>query len=282
MKEENKQQLIRRLSSLSLCFYLLGALFFWMSLGIVLAEYPGSETAFNRINDRLVLDWLLSSGKQDRWLAVWFLVLCLLNLALLVNLVFCLAAGLWKRIFSNGRIKQVLLFVMHLLIIGILLGHLVNMGVGFKQGWIKMTPGQAVALPDGYGLVLESVCFVPNPELLKKEKKAAHEALTQERFKIQENYVEVLLTKNNKPIGGGRVHMLAPLKIGSLRVTLRRFFVAQNHSNASVGAVLAVARNPVHEAFFLVYALMILCLLAYILAGRVSRPACLNHSKPQG
>ena len=140
------------------------------------------------------------------------------------------------------------------------------MVVGFKQEGIKLTAGESVTLPDGTRLTLEAVHFTADPDLLKNQGKGSHAEMRRDRFRVAENYVRVRLAKDGKPIGQGPVYMLSPLKTGGLRVTLRRFFLAKNHPDQPVGAILTAARNPVHEAFFLTYALMILCLGAYILA----------------
>lgn len=266
MNSDPRAPLIHRLASISLSFYLIGALFAWLAGGIVLTLFPEPEAAIYGMNDRLVLNWLLEAKDRPVWLLGWFLGLCLLNFFLVVNLAGCLTVTLWKRLFINGRLKSVLLFALHIIILAIMAGHLANMLVGFKQEGIKLTAGETAPLPDGYGLVLEAVHFTADPNLLKNEGKGSHAEMSRDRFKIANNYVRVRLTQEGEDIAGGLVHVLSPLKAGSLRVTLRRFFIAKNHPDQPVGAILTAAKNPIHETFFLTYALMIFCLLAYILS----------------
>jgi hypothetical protein len=265
MTTEARPLLIHHLASISLSFYLVGALFVWLAAGIVLTLFPETEAAIYQMNDRLVLDWLTHPDARHWWLVGWFLVLCLLNFFLAVNLVCCLGITLWKRLFINGKLKSCLLFALHVIVIGILAGHLANMVVGFKQERIKMTPGETIALPNGYSLILETVHFTADRSLLKKEGKESRQEMSRDRFKIADNYIRVALSRDGEPVGSGPVHVLSPLKIGSLRVTLNRFLAAKNLPNHPVGAMVTVAKNPIHEAFFLIYGLMILCLLAYIL-----------------
>lgn len=261
-----RPSLIQRLAAIRLSFHLILALFVWLAAGIVLTLFPATDAAVYRMNDRVVLDWLLHPQDRPAWLVWWLLGLCLLNFFLVVNLVCCLGVTLWKRLFFNGKSKSSLLFALHVIIIFILGGHLANMVVGFKQEGIKLTAGESVALPDGTRLTLEAVHFTADPDLLKNQGKGSHAEMSRDRFRVAENYVRVRLAKDGETIGAGPLYMLSPLKTGSLRVTLRRFFLANDHPDQPVGAILTAAQNPVHEAFFLTYALMILCLGAYILA----------------
>ncbi len=247
-------------------FWLIGALLVWLAAGIVLTLFPETDTAIYQMNRRLILDWLLTAKDRPAWLAAWFLVLCLLNFFLVVNLVCCIGVTLWKRLFLNDKWKNSLLVVLHIMVIGILAGHLANMGIGFKQEGIKLLPGTSVHLPEGYCLHLASVNFTADTAILKKQGKSARHEMNRDRFKIAENYIRITLTRHGRPVADGPVHLLSPLKTGDLRITLRRFFLAENHPDQPVGAIVTAAKNPIHEVFFLTYALMIFCLLLYILA----------------
>ncbi len=251
----------------------MGALILWLFLGIFLARCPATDMAIHQMNDRLILEWLFNPETRDWRVVGWFLGFCLLNLFLFINLLACSATSLWNRMFfNNDKTKKRLLFVIHGLIALIMFGHLANMVIGYKYSWIKMTPGDEFALPNGAALYLSNVNYAVPVKFLKMDRHKARKQLGREIFNIKDNYVSVRLTRNNRGIAKGNLYMLKPLKVDSLRVTLNRFFLPENSRENSVGAILTVSKNPIHEAFFLTYALTIACLLIYLITCKQASP----------
>ena len=272
------KRIIDRLSSLSLCFYLLAALILWLAIGIFLARFPETDQVIHEMNDKLVLDWLLAPETKDWRIISWFTGFCILNLLFFINLALCSVTNLWNRIFlNNNKTKNTLLFAIHILIALIMLGHLTNMVIGFKKSWIKLAPGDSYALPDGYALELKAVHYTSPLKLLKMDHHEARKLMSRDRFDINANYVTVGLARNHKKIDTGRIYMLKPYKTNDFRLTLNRFFLPKKSDGASVGAILTVAVNPIHEGFFLIYALTIGCLLIYILLHK-DRPRLILKS----
>src|SRR6056297_157427 len=266
-------RIISRLASFSLAFYLMGALVLWLFLGIFLARCPATDPAIHQMNQKLILDWLFDAETMDWRVVGWFLGFCLLNLFLFVNLAACTATSSWNRMFfNNDKTKKRLLFVIHGLIALIMIGHLANMGIGYKYSWIKMAPGDSFALPNGAALTVSDVNYAVPVKFLKMDRHEARKQLGREIFDIKENYVSVRLTRYNREIAKGNLYMLKPLRVGPLRVTLNRFFLLENKGENAVGAILTVSKNPIHEAFFLIYALTIVCLLIYLITCKQASP----------
>ena len=262
------KRIIDRIAALSTAFYLLAALILWLAVGIALARLPQTESVFEQMNRQLILEWLMDPAPKDRRVLAWFIGLCLLNLALFVNLLLCSLTRLSKRPITGKRAKSRLLFFIHILVLFIMLGHLTNMGVGYKYAHIRMAPGTSHTLPSGDTIFLERVHYALPVKYLTMDPHEARQSLTRKRFDIEQNYAGLRLIRENGETSAGTVYRLKPLKDGPLRITLNRFFLAEKPPQARVGAVLTVAENPIHEAFFLIYAFTILCFLIYLIIYR--------------
>jgi hypothetical protein len=274
MMDQSIKRTIDRIAALSVTFYLLAALIGWLAVGIALSRMQGTGELLKQMNQELVLDWLLGAGPADWPIVAWFLILCLLNALLFANLLFCSATQLAGRLFSRGRPnrpKAALLFLIHILVLLILLGHLANLAVGSKSAHMRFAPGASRTLENGYRLHLEAVHYAPPVKYLKMDPHEARSRLSREKFDIHENYARIRVTRNGSESAAGRVFLLSPLKKGALRVTLNRFFLAEDSAEPSVGAVLTFAVNPIHEAFFMAYAALIGSLLLYLLVQREPR-----------
>ncbi len=272
MSRNTGKKLTKKLSSIQLCFWLLALIILWLAAGIALALHPATGDAVYGMNKQLVIDWLLQSENPDWRAAAWLLVFCLLNLLLFINMSLCLALNLLKRILFSAKLKNSLLTVIHVLVLFVMLGHLANMAVGFKQERIKMTPGSVLDLPGGYMVELNSVHFAADLRLLTMDRHKARQEMTRDRFDLKENFADISVFRGRLEKAGKRIHIMEPLKLGSFRVTLNRFFAADKNGEKHAGAVITVSRNPIHEWFFLIYALMILSFLAYTAVCIISGP----------
>lgn len=262
------KRIVEKLAALSLTFSLLAALILWLGLGILLTRLPAADPVFARMNQQLVLEWLLGPEKKPWWIVVWFIGFCLLNLGILLNLLACCATNLVYRPAFFNRLKNLLLLVIHILVIVIMLAHAANMGIGYKHAGIRMPRGETFKLPNGGTLRLADVGYALPAKYLRMDPHEARRELTRERFDISRNYARLQWTGPDGRTAGGKLHRLQPLRIDSLRITLNRFYLASNSPEPRVGAILTVARNPVHEAFFLVYAVTIACLMLYAVLQR--------------
>ena len=268
MDNQAMKRIIDRIAALSTAFYLLAALILWLAVGIALARLPQTESVFEQMNRKLILEWLMDASPKDWQVLAWFIGLCLLNLALFVNLLLCSLTRLSKRPITGKRAKSRLLFFIHILVLFIMLGHLANMVVGYKYAHIRMAPGTSHTLPNGDTIFLDHVHYACPVKYLMMDPHEARQSLTRERFDIEQNYAGLRLIRENGETSAGTVYRLKPLKDGPLRITLNRFFLAEKPPQARVGAVLTVAENPIHEAFFLIYAFTILCFLIYLIIYR--------------
>lgn len=274
------KRIIHNLAALSLTFSLLAALILWLAIGIALARLPATDPVFARMNQHLILEWLLGPEKNPWWSVAWFIGFCLLNLGILLNLLACCATSLPNRLAFPNRLKNRLLLVIHILVIVIMLAHAANMGIGYKHAGIRMPPGATYTLPNGGTLRLADVGYALPPKYLRMDPHEARRELTRKRFDISRNYARVQWTGPNGGTAGGKLHRLQPLRIESLRITLNRFYLAEKNPEPRVGAILTVARNPVHEAFFLVYAVTIACLMLYAVIQRQNPGRRLAARKP--
>jgi hypothetical protein len=268
---------VKRLSSLSLTLWSLGATGLFLVAGMVLAQAPPFARAMAGMNQVLVWDWLWASaggGAARGLVALWFLGLCGAVGLLVANLAACTWTRLLPRLRAGARLHSWLLLLAHVLMILILLGHLSQMILGFKQEGIRLLPGQARELPGGLHLAVEEVRFVDDPGLLNLPYRRARRAHTTEVIHPRRNLARVVLSRP----GGGRaraeLRLMEPWSAGSLRLTLSEFFRAGPAASPRVGAVLTAVRNPFTGLFFAAYLAWIAVYLLLTLQafGRKSPP----------
>jgi len=270
-----KKSFITHLGSIRLCFFLLAALIAWLFAGIWLDGSPATKDAVLQMNDRLITDWLLDPKNPDWRVTAWFLGFCILSLALFINLACCTMTTVINFTRHRNDFRHYTLLIIHVFMGLIMAGHVADMTMGYKFSRLKMLPGQSYDLPDGFSVALGKVTFAPEKDVLKMKRHDARHLLTRDKFKIKDNYIHVTVTKKGRVQAAGNVYMLSPLKHGSLRVTLKHFFVPKKTSAAPVGAILTIAKNPIHEAFFILYALMIAGMLLYTLSCSIKpEPPC--------
>jgi hypothetical protein len=271
--------IIQAFSSLTTAFYLLAAQVFWLLTGMILAGIPPTEEGIHRMNREIVIDWLFSQALADRQVLAWFIGLCLLNLLLFANIVFCSATQLLQRARRIRSARGLLLFLLHILVLLIMAGHAANMTTGFKQAEIPLTRDAPLEIRGGTVIELEDVHYRAPLAYLDMKQNERHR-LGRKEFAMEKNFALLRLTQSGGGEFTGRLHLLQPWELGALRITLNRFFLSKTSPDTQVGVVVTVAKNPLHEIFFLVYAVFILSLILYLMlsAGRTGKDEALGLS----
>jgi hypothetical protein len=284
---------MKRLSSLVLTLYALGAVVLCLAVGLVLAQVRPYSAAMSGMNHGMLLAWLLAGGggaPGAKLLVSWFLALCAAVGVLVLNLCACTWTRLLPRLKNGSRFDYWLLILSHVLMILVLLGHLSEMTLGFKEEGVKLLPGQSQTLPGDLRLTVERVHFVNNPGLLNLSYRQARQALTTKTFNRAENTVRIALWQGSQRLASGDLHILEPLQAAGVRLTLTDFFkhgsgmglakcVCLPGGNAGppsgtgtglrmvshgtlpsgpedksrVGAVLTITYNPLTKVFFAAY-----------------------------
>jgi hypothetical protein len=255
---------IRFLSSMRFAFWSIVVLIAWFLLGAILYKTDAFAGTFHSMNDQMILDWLMQYARADEFVLIWFIGLCICALAVSLSFAFCSATTLLKNVLKlKNKLSSSLLFVMHFMFILIVLFHALSMVVGFKYGYRKAFSGETIVFPGDYRLLVDSVYFVNDPAVLKDKKSYSKIRMTKENFSIGENSIDVSLYKGDKLIGHGQSYFLKPMVVNDIRITIEKFFLAENGRASEVGVVLCLSRNPLLWPFFIVYGLSVLLLAVY-------------------
>ena len=261
--------MMKALSSLTLTLYALGALVLCLAVGMILAQAPPYSQAMPAMDQGLILDWLLdqlAQGQGVSLLAVWFLALCCSVGLLVLNLCACTWTRLLPRLRNGSRLQNWLLLLAHVLMILILLGHLSQMTLGYKEEGVKLLAGAGHELPDGLRLRLDQVVFTGDPAQLNQTYRQARVVQTRQAFDLEKNQVRVSLWRAGRQVDSGRLRILEPLCAQGLRMTLSDFYRDDAGDQPRVGAVFTASHNPLTYVFFSAYLAWIAVYL--LLAGR--------------
>ena len=123
---------MKRLSSLLLTLYALGAVMLFLVIGMVLAQVKPFSAAMPAMDQGLIRDWLpvaLGGGAVPCLMGLWFLALCASVGLLVANLCACTITRLLPRLKNSGRVHSWLLLLAHVLMVLILLGHVVAINI---------------------------------------------------------------------------------------------------------------------------------------------------------
>jgi len=262
--------MLSRLSSLTLTLWSLGALALTLLLGMLLALSQTFYPAIREINYTLVRDWLAGPAQEQPLVTAWFIILCLAAAILFVNLAACIYVKIPPYLRNRKKVKWWSMFLIHILLIGIMLGHAASFVMGFKYEEIRLLPGQSRLLPNGYQVTVREVSFVDDLKLLKAGHREGRGLLTRQAFHRESNTAKVTVLAQGREIAAGEVHILSPLKRGSLRVTLTGFYLKRQKGRDMVGVNLTVGSNPLTSVFLLCYGLMIAGFV--LLAALTPRP----------
>ena len=254
--------MLKRLSSLQVAFWTILCLILWMGIGSLLAIKNGPySSTFSSMNDQMIVQWLTHEAIKLPAILTWFIGLCLIAAALLLNTVLCI----WQRILpmlQAARLSRNLLAVIHIMVILVMAGHGLSMIVGEKIEKTVMFPGQTRSLGGGYSLHMDSLIFLDNPALLRLSKQEKHLKMTREVFHLKGNHAILTLTKDGRTIERSTAGILAPFDHGSLHIVLKTFILSKK--NNKLGAMMIIVRNPLAKPFFVIYALMIVSLAWYV------------------
>lgn len=273
---------MKKLSSLLLTLYALGAVVFFLIIGMVLAQVEPFSLAMPAMDQGLIRDWLPTAlgGKMvPALLGLWFLALCASVGILVLNLCACTITRLLPRLKNNHGVHTWLLLLAHVLMVVILVGHLSQMTLGFKKEGLKLLPGQTAELPGGQKVRVDKVVYVDDLALLNLTYRQGRRAQTAERFHRERNLVSLSLHQGGQAREKGELRILEPLLAGGLRITLSDLYREGEGDKARVGAVLTIIRNPFTQFFFTAYLGWIVVYMALAVQGFTRSN---NHLKTNG
>ncbi len=255
--------MLKKLASLYVAFWTITALILWLGLGALLATKGGPFfQVFKALNDEMIFTWLTTRALHCPVILVWFSGLCLITVVLFLNTCLCT----WQRIlpmFQASKWSRNLLAMIHILVIVVILGHGLSLVVGDKYPAILMFPGQTREMGDGYALRMDALHFGDDPALLRLSPEEKHQKMTREAVHIHQNHVMLTLMRDGQVMARSRAGVLAPFDHGPVRIILKKFVWPRQENR--LGAMILMVRNPLATPFFVIYALMILCLGWYVL-----------------
>lgn len=249
---------MERLSSLKFTLGSLSALMLWLGLGVFIGQPALLAASFFDMNRMLILDWLLGPAWAQPLAPLWFMGLCLGVGIMLLNLGACTLTRLLPRLRAGNALKGWLLTLVHLVMLAVLLGHGAEMAMGHKQEELRMLPDQTVELPGGLTLSLESVRFAGDPSVINLPYRKARWTWTSTNFKPKESWAKVVIRRNGQVVSRGELHILQPMQVEGLRLTLAGFYSPEDEKPARIGVRLALVHNPLTTLFFVAYGLWVL------------------------
>ncbi|MFH1153869.1 MAG: hypothetical protein V1793_08635 [Pseudomonadota bacterium] len=246
---------MKHLSSLFLTLYALGGIVLCLGAGMILVQMSAFSTVVQAMDRGLILDWLFTAfqGKSaSTLLGIWFLSLFTSVGVLVINLCACTWTRLIPRLRNRASAHSWLLLLAHVLMILILMGHLSQMTLGFKEEGIRLMPTQSKVLPRGLRLAIDDVHFENDPRLLNLTYRQARKVQTIDAFSLTKNLVQLSLWQEGTLVKQCDLRILEPLVLGGLRITLSDFF-RDDGDQTTVGAILTVTCNPFLKFFFAAY-----------------------------
>jgi hypothetical protein len=255
-----------QLASLYVTTIILVVLILWFTWGILLAQSNTFEHEFYVMNSTLAFDWFSRSQGLSLLLKFWFVGLCVAMALLAINLIFCS----WVKILKIIRIKLIMhklvMLIIHIVFGLVALGHFGSFFLGYRYENITLQQGQSFSLKDGCILSVKDVHFVDNPLVLEKSPKE----LSPEDYHHKDNFSEVELSQDGKPISRGRIFFLSPLTYKNIQVTLKRFTPPKGNNGGNPAlqkpeVKLVVSKNPVKCLVFFLFPVMIVGIGVYMI-----------------
>lgn len=262
---------MRRLASLTCTTWCFAGLALWLGYGCYLASPFGMPDTLKTLNDRLVLHWLMDNAPSEPVIVTWFIC----GLAICGVLMLNLLASLWTRLFPQAMRSatpmRIAMVAVHVLFAFSLIGHLIDITVGFKHTHIVLAPGEEQTFDNGYTVKVDSITFADDERLIRFCRSDPRGRMTRAEFHPENNPAHVTVLHNGAPVLTGNVHILSPLTKDGLRVTMCKF-VKPLGDDGPIHAQMSLSWNPFHPFFFAVYVLMIagIILLALDLAKRTT------------
>ncbi|HNQ67517.1 MAG TPA: hypothetical protein PKN32_04005 [Bacteroidales bacterium] len=256
------KKIIKFLSSLKLTAILVILLVAIMLTGGFLTRWDSIYYGFKEMNNLITLDWFLNHQSHNTAILIWFVVLCATAVLFGINMVLCSFDNLLRVSIKRKNLKNITLFVVHIVFVIILSMHALVLVIGYKQGGIVLTENETYKLKDGYELKLEEIKFIDNKALLKGDKKSHRLEMTLDSFHYKENYAKLTLYKDNKEIVRGEAYIFQPIFGEGFQITLDKFIMDKKTKQPAV--IITVGKNPLTWIFFVFYGLGIITMLAYL------------------
>ncbi len=253
------------LSSMRFAFWSLISITVWFILGIFLAINDGFYYGIKAMSNMLILDWVLQKSIDFPLVLVWFIGLCIIAILLALSFLFCTCNNLLKVSLKSKSFKSILLLIIHVLFVIIMALHLGSMLWGFKYSDIEMEVGQEFKFDEGYSLILDTVKYVDDINVLKMKYKTMRKYHTRDGFHYKDNYAEFTLKQNDKIIISDQVKMLSPMKHHFIRVTISYFYLPKNTETEIPGVKVVITKNYFNTLFFIFYALEILSIIGFLI-----------------
>lgn len=255
-----------QLASLYFTTIILVVLILWFTWGILLAQSNTFEHEFYVMNSTLAFDWFSGTQGLSPVLKFWFVGLCVAMAVLALNLVFCSWVKILKIIRIKLIINKLVMLIIHMVFGVVALGHFGSFFLGYRYENVTLQQGQSFALKDGYILSVKDVQFVDNPLVLENSFKE----LGPEDYHHKDNFSEVELRRNGKPLSCGRIFFLKPLTYKDIQVTLKRFTPPKGNNGGNPalqkpGVKLVVSKNPIKSLVFFLFPVMIVGIGVYMI-----------------
>ncbi|MBU1053927.1 MAG: hypothetical protein KKC46_08875 [Proteobacteria bacterium] len=257
-------RITERLSSLNFAVWTFVVLLLWFVWGLILASNKDFFKLFKEMNSVLTIDWLINPLQGTTQLKLWFIGLCLVMVGMGVNLIFCS----WNRILKMMRHRfsgaKLFMLIVHIIFGFVALGHLGGFMMGYKHGDVSLFKNEVFSLENTYDLKITDIHFVDDPKVLQKSRRE----IMNNELNYNKNYAEVTLNEGDRLLAKGRIYLLRPLYYKDIQITLKWFLSPVNEDetlHALPGVKLAIACNPVLQAFLVIYPLMILGIAIHLI-----------------
>lgn len=251
--------MIKKLASLSCTLSALLALAVWLIIGCILSSRFGTPDIFSDINATVLLQWALMNGSSSPGILFWFACGFAAAALLFANLIACVCVRLLPQCKRRVDMQHYMLLTLHILFVFVLLGHLADVTIGFKNTDIALAEGESYTSPQGYTLHIDRILIGDNPEDFRFNRRDVRGRMSRDEFHPDRNQVFFHISGPTLPQMQGQIQMLSPFVApDGLRITLTKFLVAEEPGD-SMQADIVLSWNPFHSAAFSVTALMILC-----------------------
>jgi hypothetical protein len=234
-----------------------------MGTGIYLSY--GYKQDFKVMNEILIFEWLKKIWPDHPVLAIWFILLCISAAFLFVNVLCC---SLTKQIHmakKSGKLEKWLFFILHCLFIMVLACHGLILVVGHKQTNVTLFAHEKISFKNQYVIEVTDVAFKDDIRILKAPKSEQRALMTQKDIHRKQNFAQISLYQHSTLLETKEIMMLSPLRHGSIQITLTEFIVKETDHKDRIGVKLTMTENHLNIFFFMIYGLMILCLVGYVL-----------------
>jgi hypothetical protein len=256
---------VKKLASIKFTFFLLLCLMALMGLGVGLTYGEWHAGAIRSISDTLPMSWLFSSGHDNRVVLAWFLATCLVAAVLFVNIVACIGLRLADLRRNAENLRRNLFVLVHAMFAVVLICHGLGMIFGFKYSAIELWSGETYSFGADYEILVDEIIFKDDMAMLEADYKTRRSMMTRKRFHPEDNFATVTLKQGGRVIQSGRIHILAPMVVDGIQITMTGFIHDKNQGENPVGVSLSVTKNPVTPLFFISYTFLILSLSGLVI-----------------